>query len=33
MMATAQANAMEIQRMQKKVAEVPVEKEKNNEPE
>lgn len=33
MMATAQANAMEIQRIQKKVAEVPVEKEKNNEPE
>lgn len=33
MMATAQANAMEIQRNQKKVAEVSVEKEKNNEPE
>lgn len=33
MMATAQAMAMEIQRNQKKVAEVPVEKEKNNEPE
>lgn len=33
MMATAQANAMEIQRIQKKVAEEPVEKEKNNEPE
>lgn len=33
MMATAQANAMEIQRIQKKVAEAPVEKEKNNEPE
>ena len=33
MMATAQANAMEIQRMQKKAAEVPVEKERNNEPE
>jgi len=33
MMATAQATAMEIQRNQKKVAEVPVEKEKNNEPE
>ena len=33
MMATAQANAMEIQRKQKKVAEVHVEKEKNNEPE
>ena len=32
MMATAQANAMEIQQIQKKVAEVPVEKEKNNEP-
>lgn len=32
MMATAQANAMEIQRNQKKVAEVPVEKEENNEP-
>ena len=32
MMATAQAKAMEIQR-QKKVAEEPVEKEKNNEPE
>jgi hypothetical protein len=33
MIATAQANAMEIQRNQKKVAEVSVEKEKNNEPE
>ena len=33
MMATAQAKAMEIQRNQKKVAEVPVEKEKSNEPE
>lgn len=33
MMATAQANAMEIQRIQKKVTEEPVEKEKNNEPE
>lgn len=33
MMATAQANAMEIQRNQKKIAEVSVEKEKNNEPE
>ena len=33
MMATAQANAMELQRIQKKVAEKPVEKEKNNEPE
>lgn len=33
MMATAQAKAMEIQRNQKKVEEVPVEKEKNNEPE
>lgn len=33
MMATAQAKAMEIQRNQKKVAEVPVEKEKNNESE
>ena len=33
MIATAQAAAMEIQRNQKKVAEVPVEKEKNNEPE
>ena len=33
MMATAQANAMEIQRIQKKVAKEPVEKEKNNEPE
>lgn len=33
MMATAQANAMEIQRNQKKVAEVPVEKEENNESE
>lgn len=33
MMATAQATAMEIQRNQKKVAKVPVEKEKNNEPE
>lgn len=33
MMATAQATAMEIQRNQKKVAEVPVEKEKSNEPE
>ena len=33
MMATAQANAMEIQRIQEKVAEAPVEKEKNNEPE
>ena len=31
MMATAQAAAMEIQRNQKKVAEVPVEKEENNE--
>lgn len=33
MMATAQANAMEIQRIQEKVAEVPEEKEKSNEPE
>lgn len=33
MIATAQATAMEIQRNQKKVVEVPVEKEKNNEPE
>lgn len=33
MIATAQANAMEIQRNQKKAAEVSVEKEKNNEPE
>lgn len=33
MMATAQAAVMEIQRTQKKVAEVPVEKEKSNEPE
>lgn len=33
MVATAQAAVMEIQRNQKKVAEVPVEKEKNNEPE
>lgn len=33
MMATTQAKVMEIQRNQKKVAEVPVEKEKNNEPE
>lgn len=33
MMATAQAMAMEIQRNQKKVVEVPAEKEKNNEPE
>ena len=33
MMATAQAKAMEIQRNQKKVAEVHVEKEKNNESE
>lgn len=31
MMATAQARAMEIQRNQEKVAEVPVEKEENNE--
>ena len=33
MMATAQAKAMEIQRNQKKVEEVSVEKENNNEPE
>lgn len=33
MLATAQAVAMEIQQNQKKVAEVPVEKETNNEPE
>lgn len=33
MIATAQAKAMEIQRNQKKVAEVPVEKEESNEPE
>ena len=33
MMATAQAKAMEIQRNQKKIAETPVEKEKNNEQE
>ena len=33
MMATAQANAMEIQRIQEKVGEVTAEKEKNNEPE
>lgn len=33
MIATAQAATMEIQRNQKKAAEVPVEKEKNNEPE
>lgn len=33
MIATAQATAMEIQRNQKKVAEVPVEKEKSNDPE
>lgn len=33
MIATAQAKAIEIQRNQEKVAEVPVEKEKNNEPE
>ena len=33
MIATAQATAMEIQRNQEKVAEVPVEKEESNEPE